>query len=60
VGSIDCPHEIRPMPAAVDDHALEPRLFGHQLRGRDFAGATSQKIATDYSGDAGLKFLDTA
>jgi hypothetical protein len=29
------------MPAAADDQALEPRLFGHQMRGRDFAGATS-------------------
>lgn len=41
VGSIDRSNEIHLIPAASDDQALEPRLFGHQLRGGDFAGAAS-------------------
>ena len=29
VGSVDCSHEIHLMPAAANDQALEPCLFGH-------------------------------
>ena len=40
-GSIDCPHEIHLMLSAADNQTVKPGLFGHQLSGRDFAGAAS-------------------
>ena len=58
-GSIDASHKIRLMLSTADNQTVKSGLLGHQLSGRDFAGAAGEDadqsdVATDCHGSYGL------